>query len=80
MILVIVEFVVPLMAILGLHGFFKAKFKDRDRLNILFKSTAFLGILSLIFLVFGRGLFDFSSAVDSQLPNWLSKSIQEDDF
>ena len=27
MILVIVEFVVPLMAILGLHSFFKAKFK-----------------------------------------------------
>ena len=80
MILVIVEFVVPLMAILGLHSFFKAKFKDRDRLNILLKSTAFLGILSLIFLVFGRVLFDFSSAVDSQLPNWLSKSIQEDRF
>jgi len=59
---VILEFCAPVLAILGLHYFFKA---DKDRQwKVLWQSSAIgLGILALLFVF--KGSFDFSGGSDS---------------
>ncbi len=59
---VILELCAPVLAILGLHYFFKA---DKDRQwKVLWQSSAIgLGILALLFVF--KGSFDFSGASDS---------------
>jgi hypothetical protein len=59
---VILELCIPVLAILGLHSFFKL---DKDeQWKALWKSTAVgLGVLALIFV--SKGMFNFSTASDA---------------
>ena len=78
MILVIAEFAVPTLAILGLHYFVNSnENKALKQRAVLFSSTILLAI-SIFFLVFGNLLFDFKGMGDSQYPAWFLNALIED--
>ncbi|NQY05886.1 MAG: YfhO family protein [Flavobacteriaceae bacterium] len=61
---VIIEFVVPMMAILGLVRFV-SKVEDKERKMKALKYTTFIiGGLCLFFLLLGTSIFDFQSSLD----------------
>ncbi len=75
MTLVLAEFTMPFLGILGLHAFFTAN-KEEDAAKLrraLFVSAGVMGGLSLLLAVAGSTLFDFTSPRDenSSLPNQL---------
>lgn len=61
---VIIELVLPILAIVGLHHFFSSK-KNKEKQKALFRATGITGGLLLIFIFFKSTLFDFSSPYDS---------------
>jgi len=61
---VIVELCVPVLAILGLAKFFNGEGQEDVKIKALKYSTIITGGLALIFLLFGRNLFDFVGAND----------------
>lgn len=63
----IIEFVLPVLGILGLAQFLSAKRDKKEKEKALYYSVGILGGLSLIFILFKNALFDFSSPQDSQL-------------
>jgi hypothetical protein len=82
MTLVIAEFTVPLLAILGLHAFLKDN-QDKKFLNkYLLYSYAVVAVICLFFALLGGGLFSFVSPGDEQyksvFPDWLIAAIRED--
>ena len=78
MILVIAEFAVPTLAILGLHYLINSEenkvLKERA---VFFSATILIGI-SIFFLVFGNLLFDFKGMGDAQYPSWFLNALIED--
>lgn len=80
MILVIAQFCVPLLAIIGLNKFFSSSFTISDRTKVLIKSTLILTTISLFFLLFGRLIFDFSSSTDVNYPKWFLDALQKDRY
>jgi len=62
---VIIEFLLPVLAILGLVGFLKDDSPIEEKKKKLFKATAILGGLLLFFVLFGGSMFDFSSPSDA---------------
>ena len=78
MILVIAEFAVPTLGILGLHFFINSnEDKVLKKRAVLFASGILLSI-SIFFLVFGNLLFDFKGMGDSQYPSWFLNALIED--
>ncbi len=67
MILVIVQFTVPLLGILFFDKLLKKEYDWNKIKKALIKSLSILGGLALFFLVFGSGFFDFTSPEDIRL-------------
>ena len=78
MILVIAQFSIPLLAIIGLNKYSSLDFKFQERQKVLVKSVLILMSLSFFFLLFGRLLFDFSSLSDINYPKWFLEALQKD--
>jgi len=67
MILVIVEFAVPLLAILFLDKLLKQEIDPAKLKKVLYRTAGVMGGIALIFLIMGSSLFDFSSPEDVRL-------------
>ena len=76
MILIIVQFIVPFIGILGLYNFFLIK--NLEKKDILIKSFTGLFVFSIFFYLFGTVLFDFKSSADSQFPSWFVDALMKD--
>ena len=79
---VIVELVLPILAVVGLHKFFN-KVEDQDnKKKALIYATAIVGGISLIFLVFKSTIFDFASPYDNYFREELGipfiEAVRED--
>ena len=76
---VIVEFCIPLFAVIGLKNFLSSNIDDIHKLNSLKYVSLFLIPLILIFYFFGTSLFDFKSDFEifSQYPEILKLIIEE---
>lgn len=79
---VIIELILPILAIVGLHQFFNNFVKDEEKKKALLYATGIVGGLTLIFLMFKSALFDFVGpydyAIREQLGNRLVEAIKED--
>ena len=75
MILIILEFTVPLLAIMGLHQFIKLDISHNDKKKIIINSASVLIITSLFFLLFKNLIFDFTSLNDLQFPAWFTDAL-----
>ena len=75
MILVIAQFTVPLLAIIGFNKFIYSDLTYNNKLYILLKSSTILIACSLFFFLFSNILFDFSSITDSQFPGWFTDAL-----
>jgi Bacterial membrane protein YfhO len=75
---VILELLVPVLAIIGLHRFFLLRTESTgEDVNVLpnkdlkkkalFYSTGIVGVLTVIFILFGSQLFSFASPYDSMI-------------
>jgi len=78
MILIIAQFAIPLLGILGLHYFTYSKISDYIKKKIIIKSSLILIGVSLFFLLFGNLLFDFKSIADSRFPGWFVDALISD--
>jgi hypothetical protein len=74
---VIIEFCLPILAILGLSKLVSDKITNQKKLKALKKSTIVLGGLSVLFLLLKSVLFDFSGSSDSVfLENYGAKFVR----
>lgn len=77
---VIIELVVPILAIVGLSRFF-SKIEEEDyKQKAIFITTGILGGICLIFYLFGSSMFDFISPTDSifeKFPN-VTRALRAD--
>ena len=78
MILIIAQFAIPLMAIIGLNNFINLQLDLNERKKILIKSWLILVSVSIFFLLFGKLLLDFQADSDTQLPKWFLNALIED--
>ena len=62
---VIIELILPILAIVGLHQFFSHFEKEDEKKKALLWSTGIVGGITLIFILFKTTLFDFASPYDS---------------
>lgn len=70
MTLVIAEFCIPLLALLGLQKAFSGETDKRKLLKSLYYSTGIVGGISLFFALAGSTIFDFVSPSDEQLMSY----------
>ena len=75
MILVITQFTIPLLAIIGFNQFVYSDLNYKIKMNILLKSSGILIGISLFFLLFSNLLFDFRGLTDSQFPVWFIDAL-----
>ncbi len=75
MILVIAQFTIPLLAVIGFNKFVYSDLTYNNKLHILLKSSTILIACSLFFFLFSNILFDFSSITDSQFPGWFTDAL-----
>lgn len=79
---VIVELIVPILAIVGLHQFFNQFEKEAEKRKALFWSAGIVGGLTLLFLLFKTTLFNFASPYDSYFRDEMGlpfvEAIRED--
>ena len=74
---VIIEFCIPILAILGISKLISSKVTNEGKWKALKLSTLILGGLSLLFLLFKSVLFDFSSANDAMFfENYGAKFVR----
>ena len=78
MILVIAQFAIPLLAVLGLHYFIYSESSYELKKQIIIRSSLILIGLSIFFLLFGNLLFNFKSITDSRFPVWFVDALIED--
>jgi len=79
---VLLELCVPMLAILGLHTFFKTTTTHEEKLKALKNSVGIVGGLAVLFLFFKDLLFSFSGGSDALMnqqmgPNFVS-ALKED--
>jgi len=74
---VIIELILPVLAVVGLHQFFNDFVKKEEKVNALKWSAIIVGGITLIFIVLGGQLFDFASPYDAQVREGLSNQIVE---
>ena len=77
MILVIAQFTIPLLGILGLKNIIDQKYSKAEVLKALKYSTAIIGGIILVFII-NPGLLSFTSEGDTRLGEFLATSIVED--
>jgi hypothetical protein len=61
---VLIEFLLPVLAVLGLYSFFKSDLPEKEKQKKLFMALSSLGGLLLIFILMGGSLFTFESPMD----------------
>jgi hypothetical protein len=61
---VIIELILPILAVLGLNKYFKNDLKFEDRKKMLLYTTGIVGGITLIFILFKSSLFNFTSPYD----------------
>ncbi len=64
---VIIELVLPILAVVGLHQFFNDFQKKEQKKKALLYATGIVGGIGLIFLLFKSVLLDFASPYDEQI-------------
>ncbi len=79
---VIIELVLPILAVVSLHKFFNKIDEEEQKKKALIYSTAIVGGISVIFLLFKSSLFDFASPFDSYFREELGvpfvEAVRED--
>lgn len=79
---VIIELVLPILAVVGLHQFFNKFEREEERKKALLYSMGIVGGLTLIFILFKSSLFDFASPYDSYFRDEMGlpflEAIRED--
>ena len=79
---VIIELVLPILAVVGLHKFFSNSEREKERTKALLWSTGIVGGISVVFLLLKSSLFDFTSPYDSYFREELGlpfvEAIRED--
>ncbi len=79
---VIIELILPILAIVGLHQFFNKFEREEEKKKALLYSTGIVGGLTLIFILFKSALFDFASPYDSYFRDEMGlpflEAIRED--
>lgn len=78
MILVIVDFIFPLMAVLTIHKILKGEIARDELWKALKRSFMIVGGVALLFALFPGIIGDFKGLSDGRLPEWLQESIVED--
>ena len=75
-ILVIAEFSLPFLAIMGVYHFFENKnLEDKTKKNILIGVTSLVVVILSIFYVFATDLFLFQKETDSELPSFMLNAL-----
>jgi drug/metabolite transporter (DMT)-like permease len=72
---VILELLLPLLAIVGLHRWFNEFERNDEKKKALLQSIGIVGGLTLIFILFKSALFDFSSPYDQMLREQLGTPL-----
>jgi hypothetical protein len=72
---VIIELVVPVLAIVGLNQWFNSFIPDEEKKKALVQSVSIVGVITLIFIFFKSSLFDFSSIYDQMIREQLGIAI-----
>ena len=62
---VIIELILPILAVIGLHKFFDKTLQEKERKKSLLWSAGIVGGITLLFIVFKSTLFNFASPYDS---------------
>lgn len=62
---VIIELILPILAVVGLHKFFSTSLDEKKRKESLLWSVGVVGGITLLFILFKSTLFDFASPYDS---------------
>lgn len=62
---VIIELILPILAVVGLHKFFSTSLDEKKRKESLLWSVGIVGGITLLFILFKSSLFDFASPYDS---------------
>ncbi len=75
---VLIEFLLPVLAVLGLHSFFKSDLPVKEKQKKLFVVAGSLGGLLLVFILLGGSLFTFESPNDTVYAKWLLEALIED--
>ena len=79
---VIIELILPILAIVGLHKFFDKFLNDRKKRESLLWATGIVGGITLLFILFKTTLFDFASPYDSYFRDEMGlpflEAIRED--
>ncbi|MFN8275901.1 MAG: YfhO family protein [Chitinophagales bacterium] len=78
MVLVITQLAVPLLGILAVQQLLRKGLDKEKTLNALYISAGLTGGICLVLAIVGPSLFQFGSASDKQLPEWLIKPLKED--
>jgi hypothetical protein len=82
MTLVIAEFCIPLLAILGVQAVINSKTDSKKLLKQLYYSLGITGGISLIFALAGSSMFGFVSQADANykeyFPDWMIEAIRAD--
>ena len=74
---VIIELLLPIMAIVGLQKFFSHFDEEDKRKKALFWATGIVGGIAIIFLLFKSALFDFASPYDAYFREELGLQFVE---
>ena len=72
---VIIELILPVLAIVGLQEWFKVSTSSQNKQKALIKSLSIVGGVTLIFIFFKSSLFDFSSMYDQMIREQLGTAI-----
>jgi hypothetical protein len=79
---VLIELILPLLAVVGLHRFFSAFERTEEKKKALIYSAGILGGLTLVFIIAKSALFSFTSPYDylirEQLGTPLVDAVKED--
>lgn len=79
---VIIELILPILAVVGLHQFFNKFDKVEEKRKALLYSTGIVGGITLIFILFKSTIFDFASPYDSYFRDEMGlpflEAIRED--
>lgn len=78
MALVIAELSMVVLAALAVKTLLEDKTQREKFRKDFFYAWGITGGLALFFVLFGKGMFDFSSAADAQYPDWLSEALRAD--
>lgn len=62
---VIIELILPILAVVGLHKFFSSSLDEKKRKESLLWSVGIVGGITLLFILFKSTLFNFASPYDS---------------